>query len=168
MKRALLVLVILVSGCATAQREGEPPRKESDAEYEALWEAALHVVGERFEIRSAEKGAGRIETHYLVGALSRTGLKSSAVGGRAVAEDFLHTIRRRAILTIPRGEEPMSVTVEMQRAVRERPDAVRGGTFIEPREGEEAVGSTRWIDAGRDGALEAVIAEEIAARRARP
>lgn len=168
MKRALLVFVILVSGCTTAQREGEPLGVETDVEFEALWEAALRVVGERFEIRSAEKKAGRIETHYLVGALSRTGFKSNAVGGKAVAEDFLHTIRRRAILTVGRGEEPLSVTVEMQRIVRERPDAVRGGTFIEPREGAEETGSTRWLDGGRDGALEAVIAEEIAARRASP
>ncbi len=168
MKTALIVLMILISGCATTKQAAESPGAEGDAEFEALWEAALRVVGERFEIGSAEKGAGRIETRYLVGALSRTGLKSNAVGGTAVAEDFLHTIRRRAIVTIGGGEEPLSVTVEMQRAVRERPDAVRGGTFIEPREGEEAVGDTRWIDTGRDGALEKVIAEEITARRARP
>jgi hypothetical protein len=139
---------------------------ETDAEYDALWEAALDAVALRFSVVSAEKTSGVIRTDYLVGALSKTGFKSNAVGAGAVGEDFLHTIRRRAVVETSRGAEPLAVRVEKERMIREHPDIVRGGTFSVGRDpaADEARVAARWVEAGTDEALAAEISEEIMAR----
>lgn len=168
MKRRILVCaaLLLAAGCAGGPRVAGPVPVETDAEYDALWQAALDAVTLRFHVASAEKTSGVIKTDYLVGALSKTGFKSNAVGAEAAREDFLHTIRRRAVVEIRRGAEPLAVRVEKERMIREHPDIVRGGTFSVGREltGDDPRVASRWVDAGGDEALEAEITREIMAR----
>ena len=166
----VLLLLTLAAGCATAPAESEPQTAlESPAQYDMLWRAAVEVVGRRFSIAAAEKESGTIETDYLVTALSKTSLKSNAVTRQAAAEEFLHTTRRRATLKLnPDEPEAVEVAVTIERMVRVRPDAVRGGTFslgVKLGGGDESSRyGSRWIARGRDEALEKRIVEEIAAR----
>ncbi len=159
---AAAAVAAICFGCATG---ASVVRVDTSEEYDALWEASVGVVGSRFAISAAQKESGVIETDWLVGALSRTGLKSNAVSGEARSQDFLHTMRRRATVRVARGgEEPLGVEVELARLVREHADAVVGGTFSVGRtiEGDEEGPKSRWVGQGRDVELEAKMREEIA------
>jgi len=157
--------LVLAAGCAAAPPV-EPPGVETEADYDALWQAALDAVTLRFHVASAQKGSGSIATDYLVGALSETGFKSNAVGARAAGEDFLHTIRRRAFVEISRAEHPLAVRVEKERLIRRHPEIVRDGTFSVGRDIEagEPGARGRWVPAGDDEALAARMTEEIVRR----
>jgi hypothetical protein len=172
MKRSRLLLLVLafaLAGCAGAPRAPQPSVLSSGTDYELLWKATVDVVGARFRISSAEKDRGVVETAYLVGALSMTGAKSNAVSTDAVNAELLHTIRRKAVVNVPRtGGEALRVRVDAARFIRERGEVIRGGMFWawEGSGDELDRYPSRWFELGRDEELEAVIIAEIEKRYA--
>jgi len=170
MKKACLFAAALcaaaaVSGCQSARRAGAPAVViATDADYDRLWDASLLAVGRRFEISKGEKDNGSIETAFLVGPLSETGLKTNSTGADA-AYDLFQTIRRRAVVVLEkRGENPFAVRVEKERLIRVEPEPVPGGKFVlsHKRDVENYAARTRWTPVGRDPELEKTIAREIA------
>jgi hypothetical protein len=170
----LCVLAALAAvGCASSRGAGRGGASEGivvqgPADDSRLWNAALDVAGARFAIKSAEETSGRIETDYLIGPLSETGFKSNTVTGDDLAYDSLHTIRRRAFVTVrPRDAAPVLVEVERERCVRPGyQEPLPPGVYsIDTTKGQQdRTLQIRWVNEGRDGPLEKVIAREIAER----
>jgi hypothetical protein len=162
----VLALAVFVAGCAAAKPPApaeEPMKVAGKADFDRLWSLSLRVVGVRFPIKSAEESAGRIESDYLVGPLSETGFKSNTVTYRDAAYDVFHTVRRRVIVTLAAGDVPVSVQVERQRMVRIHRDVLPAGTYSldNTKKAVDTAQNARWVDDGRDAALETVIAGEI-------
>jgi len=169
---AAILIAAVVCGCASS-RQAAPRRPaleqvavSNEDDFGRLWSVALEVVGERFAISSAEETSGTIATDYLVGSLSETGFRVNAASGRERLYDTLHTTRRRALVTLWRkSDAAMEVRVDRERLVRVRPNPFPSGTYSLDRDrSPEAAGPERWVEEGRDGELEAVIAREIASR----
>lgn len=175
MKRtfAFVMLVLAAAGCASRGATSRPGATESPAlggpvDETRLWRASLDVVGARFAIRSAQEATGRIETEFLVGPLSKTGFKSNAVKGEDAQYDSLHTIRRRAVVTVrPREIPAVAVEVDRERCVRagyQEPLAPGVYSIDMTRGASDPNVTTLWVSEGRDGPLEEVIMREITAR----
>jgi len=169
---AVLIAVSIVTGCASRGRHAPEPAREQiavagKADADRLWSVALKTVSVRFPVKSAQEAAGTIETDYLIGPLSETGFKVNVATGRDLAYDMLHTTRRRALVTVGRdGGTPLAVCVYRQRLVRPVQEALPAGTYsLDLTRGRDsALVKQRWVDEGRDGALERLIEREIAAR----
>jgi hypothetical protein len=162
---ALSAVAALV-GCASASNRASAKMVvvETPADYDRLWDACLKTVGERFLILRGEKDSGTIETAFLVGAPSMTGMAVNTATASDAVEDALHTVRRRALVIVnAKGESPYVVRVEKERLVRIAPDPVAGGKFVLSHKQEETKNVTlRWEADGQDPALEKVITAEIA------
>ena len=167
----LILAAVLVCGCASQRRAAAPAVAQSaaapsQADANRLWSVSLRVVGERFPVKAAQEADGTIETDWLIGPLSETGFKSNSVTANDAASDALHTIRRRAFVSISREDGSLSVRVEKERMVRTGPPALPVGTYsldVTRPEGETAQ-EQRWVSLGRDAALEGVIEHEISRR----
>ncbi len=165
----LAALAALSLGCAANRAASQPTAQiavNGEADYDRLFDAALRVVGARFPIQAAERDAGTIKTEFLVGAPSMTGFKYDATREEAASE-LVRTVRRRADVAIDRGEaHTVTVRVEMEYLLREHAAVLPSGTFAyttqRPYEDINPE-ATRWVSAGRDERLEAIIAREILA-----
>ena len=176
MRKALIVVMVLACtvGCSArrhAATQGEDPSTVAAgaADADRLWTAALETVSVRFPVKSAQRAAGTIETDYVVGPLSQTGFKINSVTREDRAYDTLHTMRRRAVVTVkPQGDKPLTVCVYRQRLARIGSEPLPTGTYsLDLTERRPQAAGERWIDEGRDSALEAVIEKEVAARLAK-
>jgi hypothetical protein len=167
MKRAIsllgvLLLIAVTAGCATHKALVIPPL-QGETDYNRLWTTSVNVVSERFEIARAERDSGHIETGWLVGPLSETGLKVNTTPDH-MSDDALKTYRRRASVTINSSDDnPLCVTVYRERLIRDHPPVQPGGKFGVRRPVERVEGvRTAWRSDGKDDALAAVITREIA------
>mgnify|MGYP000387624315 CR=1 FL=1 len=175
MKKVSVVLVILfvslVTGCVSGRSASVDAFAGPEGpDREVLWRAALDATSARFTIESAQHGTGVIKTHWLVGPLSKSAVKSNSVGREAGERALFHTVRRRATITVnTAASNPLEIVVQTERLIREHPDIVRGGTFSLGRrlEGDDKRVSTRWTEEGRDAPLEEKLREEITARYAK-
>lgn len=167
----LMLAVIAISGCTSpkpvaAQAAAQGAAAASRADLNRLWSVSLRVVSERFLIKSAREAEGAIETDWLIGPLSETGFKSNSVTVSDATRDMLHTIRRRALVSISPEGGSLSVRVEKERMVRTGPDVLPAGTYsldVTRPEGK-SVPESRWVSLERDAALERVIEREITER----
>ncbi len=171
MKTILILFVLIAAGCQSAPQPAaptEPPLKaESQDDFARLYLVSLGVLSERFPIASAEEAKGLIETQYLIGPWSMTSPKVNYATASDAFYETLHTTRRRAILAISHDPAaPISLEVERGRFVRVSSDSLPRGTYsldvTQSVDERSAVG--RWVDEGRDHALEERILSEIIAR----
>lgn len=175
MKRFLpfaIILLALAAGCASATGKAAHPQQAAiavanKADADRLWSVALKAVSVRFPVKSAQEAAGTIESDYVVGPLSETGFKVNSAAGGDLAYDTLHTTRRRAVVTIlQQADKPLSVCVYRERLVRGGVAPLPTGTFSLDltKERPEKEATQRWVDEGRDTALEALMEHEIVIR----
>ena len=172
---ALVVLatVTAVAGCASRVERLPNPMALPGHDAEAVEATARRVLTElRFEIEYPEASEGRLETDYQTGASWFEFWREDTVGAEQRAESSLHTVRRRARVSVTPTESGSEVSVQV---VKER--------FGTPGTGPGSVGeaysiysptrvslwrddpmrssSAAWIERGRDDLLEQRILERV-------
>lgn len=170
----LAAATLAASGCATvATGHFANPSAFTDTEPGTLEEVALRVLMElRFNIILPQARPGLIETQPLTGASWFEFWRKDTLGRMQVAEASLHTIRRRAAVSVSPAGGGSKIVV---RVVKERKSA-HGNTpsslgesfnVYETEDTElmrqDALAETdyQWIEMGRDELLEQYILERI-------
>ena len=160
----LLISLVLVCGCATPP-VAENPLRLASVDYDALWEATMAVLEERFEIKEADKDAGLIVTEWkrsepLFGGATRT-------AGETL-EETLNIVRRRATakITCENAICTVALNISRERGSFEAPrtSPSEGYSLYNPTVSElslEPEEGLVWIDLGRDKRLEGEILAEI-------
>lgn len=178
MRRALSLLLlgaaVTAAGCATvASGRFSNPMTFTETDAETVEHVARRVLMElRFGIVYPESSEGRVTTDALTGASWFEFWRKDTIGRVQSLESSLHTIRRRATVSISPKDRGSQVFVKV---VKERKSAPGLGpesmaeTFniygIEDtdlmRQNELAPTTYEWVDMGRDELLEQDILERI-------
>ena len=178
MRRVLSVLLlcaaVVAGGCArvASGRFGNPMAfTETDAD--TVEHVARRVLMElRFNIEYPESSEGRLATDSLTGASWFEFWREDTIGRVQSLESSIHTIRRRATVSIsPKGDGSqvfVKVVKERKCAPDTSPDTL-GETFNIfdsedtdlMRQNELAPTAYEWVDMGRDELLEQDILERI-------
>ncbi len=179
MKHVLSVLTVAAAlalvGCATGARgRFQNPSVFTDTDAGTLEAVARRVVRElRFEPIVPEKSKGHIETRPLTGASWFEFWRKDTIGPTQVAEASLHTVRRRATVSIsPKDGGGARVFVkvikERKSAPGSMPESVGESFNIFDTEDthlmrQDTLAETDhdWITLGRDPRLEQYILERI-------
>jgi hypothetical protein len=170
-----LAALAAVAGCQEAVRLDNPTRFASaDADY--VENVARRVLEElRFDIEYPEASEGRLATRGLTGASWFEFWRDDTIGTDQRVEASLHTIRRRALVSItPAGggaEVFVKVTKERLTAPGAGPQSI-GETYSiydfqisELFERDELAPTPyEWVDQGRDERLEQEILARLAKR----
>lgn len=161
-----------------------PARPTGDVEFDATWDAALAALGKyNFRVDRADRRAGVITTFPLLGRHWFEFWRRDAATRTDVAESALHTIYRRATVTIARREVSagsdqwravydVGVVVTKSRSNRAAPHVTSTSEaydmFRRPTEirrlggpGEGSPGDSASTALGRDEKLERIILERI-------
>jgi hypothetical protein len=135
-------------------------------DYDAVWQATITVLEERFGIEEAEKDAGTIATEWK---RSEPFLDWTPRPARETFTETLNIIRRRASAKITRENGVISIALDIARerisSGALRTSASEGYSLYNPAiselslQGEERLVS---IEMGRDQHLEGEILAEIA------
>lgn len=178
MKQAGWVLVLAAmaaaGGCATVP-EGRLPNPSvfSDTQVDTAEDVATRVLMElRFEPVIPQKSKGHIETQPLTGASWFEFWRKDTIGRTQVAESSLHTVRRRATVSIsPKdGGSQVFVRVFKERASAPGSGPTSFGYSFNIHEVEDtdlmrqdAIEEDEydWLPMGRDPLLEQYILDRI-------
>jgi len=176
----LTAVVLPAAGCATVAtgRFGNPSGF-ADTSPGKLEQVALRTLMElRFNIVLPQARPGLIETEPLTGSSWFEFWRKDTIGRVQVAESSLHTIRRRATVSVSAQDGGSQVAV---RVIKERlcaPGSTPGslGASFNSYETEDtelmrrdALAETeyQWVEMGRDELLEQYILERIHANLGR-
>ena len=195
--RYVLISALAVSCLGGCWREAwwpsprvAPARPTGDVEFEATWDAAIAALGKyRFRVDRADRRAGVITTFSLVGRHWFEFWRRDATTRTDVAESALHTIYRRATVTVTRrevsagsdkwrAEYDVGVAVTKSRSNRAAPHVTSTSEaydmFRRPGEisriggpGESSPGEGGSTPLGRDEKLERLILERIRSLKAK-
>ena len=178
MRRALwlLILTALAAGCAHAPEvRYTNPLIFADSEAGTVEKVARRVLTDmRFEIIYPSSEPGLITTQPLTGDQWFEFWLDDTVGRQPRAESSLHTIRRRVTMSVKPHEQGVQVTVKV---LKERasspntaPDYISRSLNLYQRrdevltvQDELAKTTYRWVDMGRDEALEQYLLDKIRA-----
>ena len=178
MRRALSLLLlgsaVTAAGCATvASGRFSNPMTFTETDAETVEHVARRVLMElRFDIVYPEASEGRLATDALTGASWFEFWREDTIGRMQRLESSLHTIRRRATVSISPKDRGSQVFVKV---VKQRKSAPGLGpeTMAESfniygiedtdlmRQNELAPTTYEWLDMGRDELLEQDILERI-------
>jgi len=178
MKHALCLLLLCAamtgSGCATgASGRFSNPMTFAGTDAETVEHVARRVLMElRFDLEYPESSEGRLATDVLTGASWFEFWREDTLGTMQSLESSLHTIRRRATVSISPKDSGSQVFVQV---VKQRKSAPGLGpeTMAETfniygtedtdlmRQNELAPTLYEWVDMGRDELLEQDILERI-------
>ena len=177
------LLAGLVAGCGTHSTPvvAEPELTPAQANFEAIWRASQNVLGDYyFRIDRRDRRAGLMSTYPMTAQYVTEAWRKDAATKADLDESALQTIRRQAIVQItPTENDPAdyvaAVTVENWRS--ERParqlTTVSQAYSLFGVAGNLATEDTRVqldeydVSLGRDEPLEAKIATDIQAEKAR-
>jgi hypothetical protein len=163
---------------------GAPPIFVAAANHEYAWEQIAAVVSDYFTIsreqqvrRSGEAWTeGRIETAYQGGATWLEPFRKDSVGAFNRWESTFQTIRRRATIRVTPDANGFIVEAIVEKELEDLPHPERSTSGVAAfpndfslpsgRSGEvsRTLASPRWIQLGRDSALEAKMLADIHAR----
>jgi len=170
----LLAATVAAGGCATVS-EGRfaNPSPFTDTDAGTVEQVARRVLMElRFEPVIPAKSKGHIETQPLTGASWFEFWRKDTIGRVQVAESSLHTVRRRAMVTVsPKdGGSQVFVQVIKERAAAPGTMPTSFGYALSQHNVEstnlmrqDALEETDyvWVRTGRDPLLEQYILEQI-------
>jgi len=170
----LLAVLLPAGGCATvATGHFSNPSAFADTPPSTLEEVALRTLMElRFTLVLPQARPGLIETEPLTGASWFEFWRKDTIGRVQVAEASLHTIRRRAIVSVsPEGsgsKVAVRVVKERKCAPGSTPSSLGESFNVYETEDTElmrqdALAETeyQWVEMGRDELLEQYILERI-------
>lgn len=171
--------VAMVVGCRSAPvREAAQPVVFEGTSYDAVWEATLATLQQRFPIHTAYRKGGEILTRFEITYGYFEFWRDLSTSARDRWENTLQTIRRRARARVSRlgsGKVALRLTVEKERRDRARQGArfsfSTSLSIFDPRVNalDRALRdptAEEWTPLGRDRALEAELIEEIRNRLA--
>lgn len=168
MRCGLLMALVspVLAGCASGPdyliaNPLEVPRQD----YGVLWERAVNIIDDYFQIAEENQIDGRIETLPKVGATLLEPWSKDSVNLDERFEATLQTTRRKAIVQITPSQNGFSVDVQVVKELEDVPhpqyanagDATFGYDTTMKRHQEivtDQVPSEGWIALGRDFALE--------------
>jgi len=170
----LLAAAMAAGGCATVSESRFPnPSPFADTDADTVEQVATRILMElRFEPVIPAKSKGHIETEPVTGASWFEFWRKDTIGRVQVAESSLHTIRRRATVSVsPKGggsQVFVKVIKERASAPGTMPTSF-GSTFsmhnLEDTDltRRDALEETHyeWVRMGRDPLLEQYILERI-------
>ena len=170
----VLATAVVAGGCATVSESRFPnPSPFADTDADTVENVAARILMElRFEPVIPEKSKGHIETEPVTGTSWFEFWRKDTIGRVQVAESSLHTVRRRATVSISPKDGGSQVFVKV---VKERASAPGAGptsfgsTFsmhnLEDTDlmRQDALEETHyeWVRMGRDPLLEQYILERI-------
>ncbi len=193
-KVATVVLALAVGwlgGCQVGPAPARSSAATGDESFNAVWDAATEVLREyRFAIDRADRRAGVISTFPLLGRHWFEFWRDDAARPGDVLEGSLHTIYRRATVTIRRAEPQAAagaalgaylaaVEVRTSRSDRPSPQVTSASEafemFLRPEKMVRSVGvgesaepaAARPVDLGRDENLEEILRVRINALAAK-
>ena len=144
-------------------------------DFDRVWNEAVKILDEYFDVASENRLSGQIITQPKVGATLLEPWASDSVGFRERLESTLQTIRRFSQVTIkPAPGGGLAVKVEVYKQLEDlgKPSGAYGGRAVYNNifpinRTREVVGPIpiplQWIDRGRDPKLEQLILSRIAA-----
>jgi len=170
-----MAVALAMAGCATvATGRFQNPSIFTDTDADTLEAVARRVVMElRFEPIVPEKSKGHIETLPLTGASWFEFWRHDTIGRMQVAEASLHTIRRRATVSVsPKdgggAQVFVKVVKERKSAPGSMPESIGESFNVFDTEDthlmrQDTLAETdhEWITLGRDPRLEQYILERI-------
>lgn len=167
--------ILTVAGCTSIPRVVENPLVIPVGDFEYVWQQAVEVLDEYFDISSENRLDGRIETYPLVSATLLEPWRQDAVDSRDRFENTLQTYRRRAFVHLTQANGGYAIQVEVHRELEDLPhpayantgDAIFRTEMALHRE-HQVIGPipvTRgWIPEGRDWKLETRILDDLSER----
>ena len=170
----MLAAMVAAGGCTTvAEGRFANPSTFTDTDAETAEAVATRVLRQlRFEPIIPQKSKGHVETKSVTGASWFEFWRKDTLGRMQVAEASLHTVRRRATVSISPSDGGSKVFVKVVKTRVSAPGATPesfGSTFgvhdvedtdLMRRDALEAT-DYEWVPMGRDPLLEQYILERI-------
>jgi len=170
----VLAAAVTAGGCATVSESRFPnPSAFTDTDADTVEDVAARILMElRFEPVIPVKSKGHVETQPVTGASWFEFWRKDTIGRMQVAEASLHTIRRRATVSITPSDGGSQVFVKVVKERASAPGSMPasfGSTFsmhnLEDTDlmRRDALEETHyeWVRMGRDPLLEQAILERI-------
>jgi hypothetical protein len=172
-------LLAAAAGCSRGIEVRFPnPMPMSSVDVATGERAARGVLRDmRFDIVYPPAKPGLVETEPMTGSSWFEFWREDTIGSYQTAESSLHTIRRRVTVAVTPASKGSQVSVKVEKQRMSAPDSApqhisaafniyRPGDTDLLRQDEMAPHTYRWIEIGRDDALEQRILEHIQLRSA--
>ena len=170
----------VLAGCTAPARDGEVATASfadvSHEQRDTLWDAAQDVLREQqFRLDWVDRRSGSIRTQPLTSQQAFEFWRKDVDTSYDLLEATMRTVRRTVDVTLAGGDAGETLTVTVRREYFSTPErqfnssiaGMRMFTTDLPRAdtGEQIKDSdSRWIDAGRDPAMERYLLERIVTR----